>query len=270
MPAGALASGSAVPFLGSSVAFLSDPEFWGRWAGIVLIDLALAGDNALVIALAVRLLPARSQAIGVICGSIGAILLRVIFTLGAASLLGVSIVQLAAGLLLLWIALKLVRPQAGGARRDRPGATVLEAIWIIALADVVMSLDNVLAIAAAARGNAILIVFGVLLSLPLVVWGSGVLVRLMSRHPWIIWLGGGVLGYVAGELILRDPLVERWLGASAADIARYPVPVALGLTVMFLGWRLAQPSDRLKKNPGRGLTGAHCSESSPRRWERHR
>jgi YjbE family integral membrane protein len=244
MPVGALAGRWAVPFLGSWVAFPTDPEFWGRWAGIVLIDLVLAGDNALVIAMAVRMLPARSQAIGAICGSIGAILLRVVFTLGAAPLLGLSIVQLAAGLLLLWIALRLVRPQAGDARRVRQGGTVLDAIWIITLADVVMSLDNVLAVAAAARGSAALIIFGIALSLPLVVWGSSVLARLMNRYLWIIWLGGGILGYVAGEMMLRDPLLERWLDASAVEILRYPVPLALGLVVMFVGWRLAPPSYR--------------------------
>lgn len=231
--------------------FPTDPEFWGRWAGIVLIDLVLAGDNALVIAMAVRLLPARSQAIGAVCGGGGAILLRVLFTLGAAPLLGLSIVQLAAGLLLLWIALRLVRPQTGEAPRVRQGGTVLEAIWIIALADVVMSLDNVLAVAAAARGSAALIVFGIALSLPLVVWGSGVLARLMNRHLWIIWLGGGILGYVAGEMMLRDPVVERWLGASAVDALRYPIPVALGLVISFVGWRVAPPSHRWKKNLGR-------------------
>jgi YjbE family integral membrane protein len=230
---------------------LPGPEFWGRWAGIVLIDLALAGDNALVIAMAVRLLPARSQTVGAVWGSIGAILLRIAFTLGAAPLLRLSIVQLAGGLLLLWIALKLVRPQTGEARRVRKGGTVLEAIWIITLADLIMSLDNVLAVAAAARGNAVLIVFGILLSLPLVVWGSSAIAGLMNRHPWVLTLGGGILGYVAGELILRDPLFERWLDAPVAEGLRYAVPLALGLVVILVGRRLIQPTSSLKKNPRR-------------------
>jgi predicted tellurium resistance membrane protein TerC len=128
---------------------------------------------------------------------------------------------------------------------------VLEAIWIITLADLIMSLDNVLAVAAAARGNAVLIVFGILLSLPLVVWGSSAIAGLMNRHPWVLTLGGGILGYVAGELILHDPLFERWLDAPVAEGLRYAVPLALGLVVILVGRRLIQPTSSLKKNPRR-------------------
>lgn len=227
--------------------FLTDPEFWGRLFGIVLIDLVLAGDNALVIAMAVRTLPVRARAIGRFCGGIGAIMLRIAFTLGAVSVLGFPFLQLAGGVLLLWIATKLVGPGSTRTRRSREGRTFLEAVWIIALADVVMSLDNVLAVAAAAKGEPRLIVFGVSLSLPFVVWGSGVLARLMDRRPWVVWLGGGVLGYVAAEMVLRDRFVQSWLDPAVAAQLRYPVPVVLALLVVALGWRVSQRPLRREK-----------------------
>ena len=189
-----------------------DPEFWVRLAGIVLIDLTLAGDNALVIALAVRTLPRTLQFWGRIWGTVGAVGLRLAFIAVATYLLDVPFLQAAGGLLLLWIAYKLVRPQSGADGEHggvRQGATLKEAIWIIIVADAVMSLDNVLAVAAAAHGDLTLVVIGIGLSLPLVVWGSTFLSMCMERWRWIIWIGGGVLGYVAGEMMMRD-LSRRW------------------------------------------------------------
>jgi YjbE family integral membrane protein len=268
---GTLATVSALSFFAPAGLVFPGPEFWGRWAGIVLIDLALAGDNALVIAMAVRLLPARSQALGAMWGTLGALLLRIVFTLGAAPLLRLSIVQFVGGLLLFWIAVKLVRPQSKDVRRVRRGRTVLEAIWIIALADFVMSLDNVLAVAAAARGNAVLIVFGVLLSLPLVVWGSSAIAGLMNRHPWVLALGGGILGAVAGELMLRDPFFERWLDALAAPGVLSAVPVMLGLMIVIVWWRLRQHTSSFRgASGGRPMGGCpkqpsgRPSRSTPR------
>jgi len=110
-----------------------------------------------------------------------------------------------------------------------------EAIWIIVLADVTMSLDNVLAVAAAAHGDLVLVLFGIGLSLPIVVWGSGILSRLMSRHVWIIWVGGGILGYVAGEMITDDPVFRGWLGR-VADVVDDPVSIGLAVAVAALGW----------------------------------
>src|SRR5207245_3170257 len=112
-------------------------------------------------------------------------------------------------------AVKLVRPDTGGGGEVRHGASLWEAVWIIIVADVTMSLDNVLAIAAAAHGDFLLVMFGLGLSLPIVVWGAGILARLMNRHTWIVWLGGGLLGYVAGEMMREDPLIVRWLGDTA-------------------------------------------------------
>ncbi len=229
--------------------FLSDPEFWARWLSIVIIDLTLAGDNALVIALAVRTLPKHQQFWGRIWGTFGAVALRLLFIAIITVLLKIPLLQLAGGLLLLWIAIKLIRQETGegGEGHVRQGTTLWQAIWIIIVADVVMSLDNVLAVAAAAHGDIVLVVFGIALSLPLVVWGSGILARLMGRYPWIVWLGGGILGYVAGEMILKDRVVHQWLGEGVVDALHYPLPLVLGIGITALGWWFAQLS-RQRRN----------------------
>ena len=181
------------------MSFLLDPQFWARWIGIVIIDLSLAGDNALVIALAVRTLPPRQQFFGRLWGTFGAVALRLAFIAVITQLLRISFLQAAGGLVLIWIAIKLVRQDGGEAEgKARHGTTLWEAIWLIIVADLIMSLDNVLAVAAAARGDLILVVFGISLSIPIVIWGSGLLARLMNRFQWIVWLGGGILGWVAG------------------------------------------------------------------------
>jgi YjbE family integral membrane protein len=223
--------------------FLTNPEFWARWLGIVLIDLTLAGDNALVIALAVRRLPPQKQLWGRIWGTLGAVILRVGFIAVVTSLLRVPLLQLIGGLALVWIAIKLVRPQGAETEKVKPGTSLREAIGIIIVADVVMSLDNVIAISAAAGGDLKLVVFGLGLSIPLVVWGSGILAQLMNRFRWIIWLGGGVLGYVAGEMIFKDRIVADRLGA-ATESLHYPVSIGLALLITALGWWLARAARR--------------------------
>ena len=228
------------------MSFLGDPEFWARWFGIVIIDLTLAGDNALVIALAVRTLPKRQQLAGRIWGTVGAVGLRLIFITIITFLLKIPLLQLVGGLALIWIALKLVHQETGAEGHVRQGTSIWEAIWIIIVADMIMSLDNVLAVAAAAHGDLVLVVFGISLSLPLVVWGSGILARLMNRYLWIIWLGGGILGYVAGEMILRDRVVYGWLGEGWAENLHYPLPIALGVIITGLGWWFARATHHPK------------------------
>jgi YjbE family integral membrane protein len=142
-------------------------------------------------------------------------------------------------LLLLWISVKLVRPESAEGDETRHGTSLWEAIWIIVVADVTMSLDNVLAIAAAAHGDLVLVMFGIGLSLPIVVWGAGLLARLMNRYTWVVWLGGGLLGYVAGEMMLDDPIIARWLGETAVLLHR-PLPIAIGAVVTGLGWFFAR------------------------------
>jgi len=215
-----------------------EPEFWARLASIILIDLTLAGDNALVIALAVRTLPKRQQFFGRLWGTAGAVVLRLAFIVVATWLLAIPLLQAVGGVLLVWIALRLVRQNAEIAGHVRQGTTLREAIWIIMIADAAMSLDNVLAVAAAAHGDLLLVVVGIGLSLPLVVWGSALLAWLMNRLTWIVWLGGGVLGYFAGDMILRDQAVERWLGPLPGWLEAGPV--LLALLIAALGWRFAQ------------------------------
>jgi predicted tellurium resistance membrane protein TerC len=140
---------------------------------------------------------------------------------------------------LVWISVKLVRPETGGEGDVRHGASLWEAIWIIIIADVTMSLDNVLAIAAAAHGDLVLVMFGIGLSLPIVVWGAGLLAHLMNRYTWIVWLGGGLLGYVAGEMIMEDPVIVSRLAGAAATLHR-AVPIAIGAVVTALGWWLGR------------------------------
>jgi YjbE family integral membrane protein len=214
--------------------FLMDPEFWARVFGIIVIDLTLAGDNALVIALAVRTLPKRQQFLGRIWGTLGAVGLRLAFITVATFLLRIPFLQLVGGLLLLWIAFKLVHKETGAEGHVREGGSLREAVWIIVVADAIMSLDNVLAVAAAAHGDLRLVIFGIALSLPIVVWGSGILATLMNRFVWVIWVGGGILGYVAGEMILKDQGLAGWIDQSASGLGLLPlVPATI---IVVLGW----------------------------------
>ena len=221
------------------MALLADPEFWIRLLGIGVLNLLLSGDNALVIAMAVRALPKRKRLAGQVWGAVGAVLLRLVFVAIVSVLLRIPLLQLVGGMLLAWIALKLVRPETGGDADVRRGSSLWEAIWIIIVADVTMSLDNVLAIAATAHGDFMLVMFGIGLSLPIVVWGAGLLAHLMNRYTWIVWLGGGLLGYVAGEMVIEDPIVTRWLGSTAL-VLHLAVPIALGVVVTGIGWWLGR------------------------------
>jgi len=221
-----------------------DSEFWARVLGIIVIDLTLAGDNALVIALAVRTLPKRQQLWGRIWGTAGAVGLRLAFIAVATYLLRIPFLQLVGGVLLLWIAFKLVHKETGAEGHVREGSSLREAIWVIIVADAVMSLDNVLAVAAAAHENMTLVIFGIALSLPIVVWGSGLLATLMNRFVWIIWLGGGIVGYVAGEMILKDHGLARWVDHSAPGLTLLPlIPAAI---ILVLGWWFDRQNRRKK------------------------
>jgi YjbE family integral membrane protein len=203
---------------------------------IALIDLALAGDNALVIALAVRTLSPRQQFQGRIWGTAGAVGLRLLFIFIVTYLLAIPLLQVVGGLLLVWIALKLVlQTDAHEGTHVKQGTTLLGAIWIIIVADVIMSLDNVIGVAGAAEGDMRLVVFGIGLSIPIVVWGSGVLARLMNRYPWIILAAGGILGEVAGKMMLHDHFIMSRFG-EASDGLEFAVRIALALAIVLVGW----------------------------------
>jgi len=221
--------------------FLLNPEWWGRLFSIMVIDLVLAGDNALVIALAVRGLSPNVQALGAVWGTVGAVGLRIACALAAAVVFHLPGLQILAAVLLVWIAFRLVHPRRKRGHQVREASTLKEAITIIALADVAMSLDNVLAIAAAAAGNVSLMIIGVTLSLPLVVWGSRVLAGVINRQAWLVWAGAGILGYVAGEMGLGDPMTETWLSPGVVDALQQILPLAVGSGMAGVGWRLAAP-----------------------------
>jgi YjbE family integral membrane protein len=214
---------------------LQPAEFWGRFLEIGFLNLLLSGDNAVAIALAVRGLDRRQRLLGQIWGSAGAIILRLLMVGAVSALFRVPLLRLGGGALLIWIAVKLALPEQQVGGRPRHGSSLREAVWIIIVADITMSVDNVLAIAAAARGDMLLVGVGIVTSLPLIVWGSGVLATLMNRHVWIVWLGGGLLGYVAVDMMLEDPVMIRWLGSVAGALAP-ALPLGFGGIVAALGW----------------------------------
>lgn len=174
---------------------------------IVIIDLVLSGDNALVIAMATRSLPPAERRRAILLGAGGAIALRVICTALVAVLLGIPLLQAAGGLLLLWIAYKLVRRRKQE-HKAREGSTLGEAVRTIMLADAVMSLDNMLAVGGAAHGNIALLLFGLALSMPIIVFASGLIVALLHRLPWLLYVGAAILVYTAARLLLEDPLLR--------------------------------------------------------------
>ena len=235
-----------------------EAEFWARLLGIVVIDLTLAGDNALVIAMAVRSLPPRQQTLGRMWGTAGAVGLRLLFIGLATFLLKMPGLQLVGGLLLVWIAVKLVRQTAHGEGDVRRGGSLREAIWIIVIADAAMSLDNVLAVAAAAHGDFFLVALGIALSLPLVVWGSGLLAMLMGRWPWIVWLGAGILGWVSGEMMLRESFIAIRLKDMNLEALHVAVNVVLAIVLTFLGWWFAR-----RAGEARGLKVVTVKRKTP-------
>jgi YjbE family integral membrane protein len=220
-------------------------NFLLRGLSIILIDLLLAGDNALVIAMAVRALPRHERLTGVACGSVMAVLLRVALTAVAARMLTLPYVQMAGGLLVLWIAFKVLvdasdPPDAAPAPRR-----FWQAIWFIVFADLTMSTDNILAIAGASGGHVGLIVFGLCVSIPFVVFSSNLLADLMDRYPALIYLGAAILGKVAGDMMLQDLFLTRYLHPS--DGARYLVDALLIVAVLGAGRRVGASR---RKQPG--------------------
>ena len=210
---------------------------------IMLIDLALAGDNALVIALAVRTLPPRQQFLGRMYGMLGAVGLRLLFIAIISYLLEIPLLQAVGALMLVWIAIKLVRQSDGeGEGHVRHGTTLLEAVWVIIVADAVMSLDNVIGVAGAAEGHLGLVVFGIALSIPIVVWGSGILASLMNRFPWIILIAGGILGEVSGKMLAHDMFVVEHFG-HLSDFAELGLRIALAGGIMIIGWLAGRGGD---------------------------
>jgi YjbE family integral membrane protein len=181
---------------------------------IVIIDLVLSGDNAVVIGMASRRLPPEQRRKAIIFGAAGAIGLRVTFTAMVAILLGIPFLQAIGGAVLIWIAFKLLRQEHEEAN-VREGANLFEAVRTIIIADVIMSLDNILAVGGAAHGNLWLLLFGLALSMPIIMFGSNLVATLMNRLPWLVYLGSAVLAYTAGEMIFEDRIIGSYLPHSA-------------------------------------------------------
>lgn len=192
--------------------FLLTAEFWSALAAIVVIDLVLAGDNAIVIALAARNLPKDLQRRAIVWGTVGAVVVRASLTVGVLWLLKVPGLMLAGGLLLVWIAYRLLAGGDGAGDHDvAPATGFWGAMRTIVIADAVMGLDNVLAVAGAAHGSILLVVLGLVISIPIVVWGSTLILRWIERLPGLLYVGGAVLAWTAANMIAGEPFVRAWL-----------------------------------------------------------
>jgi YjbE family integral membrane protein len=213
-------------------------SFWLAVGQIIMIDILLGGDNAVVIALACRNLPPKQRTQGIIYGTMGAIVLRVLLIAFALALLAVPYLKIVGALLLLWIGVKLLQPEAEDAHNISPSDKLWGAVKTVIIADLVMSVDNVLAIAGAAQGahqdhQLPLVIFGLLVSIPIIVWGSQLVLKLMNRFPVIITLGAMLLGWIAGQMAWTDPAIKPYL--PAAPVWGYAAAAAGALLVFVAG-----------------------------------
>ena len=239
---------------------LSGPEFWVALLQIIWIDILLSGDNAVVIALACRSLPEKQRRTGILLGAGAAVALRILFALIITYLLAVPYLRIFGGVLLFWIAVKLIT----GENEDHHDIEASDSLWravrTIAIADAVMSLDNVVAIAAAARGHPELFIFGLLLTIPLIIAGSTLITALIQRFPIFVWAGAALLGWIAAEMIAPDPAVLGYFsgdpgfvqpdatqpsGLKPSGPLHYGAAVVGALIVVVVGFLLA-------RNAGRG------------------
>jgi YjbE family integral membrane protein len=212
---------------------LATQEFWLGLLKIIGVNIILSGDNAVVIALAARSLPAKQQKQAIIWGSGAAIVMRVVLTVFAAALLSVPWLKIAGSLLLFWIGVKLLIPEDGD-EDIQASDQLMAAIRTILVADLVMSLDNVIAVAAAAGGSYVLLILGLAISIPLVILGATMLIKLMERFPVIITIGGGLIGWVAGEMIVTDGAIAGWLTGLSVEF-RNGHPYLGGWNLEYIG-----------------------------------
>ena len=231
-------------------------DFWIAVGQIIMIDILLGGDNAVVIALACRKLPPAQRTKGIIWGTIGAIVLRVILIFFALTLLAIPYLKIIGALLLVWIGIKLIAPDDEGGHGDIQASDKLwAAVKTVIVADLVMSVDNVIAIAGAAEGaggdhKMPLVIFGLLVSIPIIVWGSQIVIKLMDRFPSIITVGGMLLGWIAGTMVVSDPAALGYLPTlppakagmlpEAVAAVRYGAGVAGAVLVLAIGMLMKQ------------------------------
>lgn len=219
--------------------FLSNEFLWAL-ISIVLIDLVLAGDNAIVIGMAARNLPAEQQRKAIVWGTAGAIAIRLLSTLVVVWLLKIPALMVAGGVLLLWIALKLLIEK----KNHEVGASdnLFSAVKTIVIADGVMGIDNVIGVAGLAHGDMTLIIIGVLITIPIVIWGSTAFIRLIERYPVIVYLGGGILAWTAGGMIAGDIIFADYL--AGIPYASYLLSSTAVIGVMFIAWKYRNDMDR--------------------------
>ncbi len=222
-----------------------DPTFWVAVLQIIAIDILLGGDNAIVIALACRRLPDEQRKKGIFWGVVGAIGLRIILIFFALQLLAIPFLKIVGGALLIWIGIKLLQPEDEDGHGKVEGSThLLGAIRTIIIADAVMSLDNVIAVAAAAKGDLSLVIFGILVSIPIVVWGSKFVLRLMDRLPVVITLGGALLGWIAGDMFLGDATVKPYLEGQPGWLKYLASALGAAFVVAVGTWLARRPPPR--------------------------
>ena len=215
---------------------MDQPLFWLAALQIIWINILLSGDNAVVIALACRTLHGKQRLWGMILGAGVAVVLRILFTGVVTQLMNLPYLKLVGGLALLWIAVKLVVPEEEhGEGKIEAAENLWRAVRIVAVADIVMSLDNVIAIAAAAKGSWLLIIFGLTISVPMIVAGAALLMTIMERYPILVWAGAALLGWIAGEIMIEDPAVAGWLGADTVHRFVYWAAAAGAAFVVGLG-----------------------------------
>jgi len=236
--------------------------FWLGLLKIIGVNIILSGDNAVVIALAARSLPPKQQKAAILWGSGAAVVMRIVLTIFAVALLTLPWLKLVGSLLLFWIGVKLLVPEDGGEDVDA-SENLIAAIKTILIADLVMSIDNVIAVAAAAGGSYTLLILGLAISIPLVIFGSTLLLHLMERWPIIITIGGGLLGFVAGEMLVTDPALKGWLtGLGVVFDGEKPKIGGISLEIIcgvigaviviaagtFIGWRKAMKAALQQKS----------------------
>jgi YjbE family integral membrane protein len=233
--------------VGSSLADIVHPAFWLAAVQIMGINILLSGDNAVVIALAVRGLPPKERFWGMVLGAGCAAVLLILFTGIVATLMQLPYLKFAGGLALFWVAIKLVTPQHQDAE-DTPEAVedLWRAVRVVVVANIVMSLDNVIAVAAAAKGNYALLALGLAVSIPVVIAGSALFLAIIERFPFVIWCGGALLGWIAGGLLPDDPAVAAYVPEALAEKLDIACGIAGAIIVVSAGFYLVR-STRLRE-----------------------
>jgi YjbE family integral membrane protein len=245
------------------------PDFWVKLLQIVWVDIILAGDNAVVIAMACRALPDKTRKWGIILGAMVAIVLRVIFAGIITTLLAIWGLKVAGGLALIYIAVELLLPQKHGEDGGVAASdTLFRAIRTIAIADLVMSLDNVIAIAGIAQGDIVLLALGLIISIPLVIGGATVITALLDRFPILVMAGAALLGWIAGHMIVTDAAVIAWIGPELSNQLDIPASIVGAIVVLLIGWwikrrkRMAEELPRAE--PRAGTIPASPQDTDPR------